>query len=117
MRNRAHLVAAAPPGGVMPVVRPCRRRWCPRYADASGFCDEHRPAPFATSPPLPPGWPAIRAAQLAAFPWCHECGGVAVEVHHIRGREAGHAPGNLRSLCSACHRHVTAVEAGWMSAP
>ena len=106
-----------PPGWLMPLVRPCRNRWCPEAADQTGWCDRHRKAPFWSSPPLPPDWAQIRAEQLRAYPQCHECGGVAVEVHHIRGREAGHAPGNLRSLCSGCHKHVTAVEAGWLSAP
>jgi hypothetical protein len=102
----------------MPLVRGCRNRWCPQYATGGdGWCDAHRKLPFYSSPPLPPDWPAIRAAQLAAYPFCAECGAAATEVHHVRGREAGHGPGNLASLCSPCHRHITAVEAGWLSRP
>jgi 5-methylcytosine-specific restriction endonuclease McrA len=101
----------------MPLVRGCRNRYCPEYADETGWCDRHRKAPFWSSPPLPPGWPVIRAAQLAAFPWCAECGAAATEVHHIRGRDAGHGPGNLASLCSTCHATITHREAGWLSRP
>ena len=61
---------------------------------------------------MPPGWPEIRGLQLALFPGCHDCGAVATEVHHIRGREAGHGPDNLRSLCSACHSRITGRAAG-----
>ena len=64
-----------------------------------------------------PGWPRIRAAQLAAFPWCAQCGATATDVHHVRGRAAGDGPDNLMSLCGRCHRHITAIEAGWLSAP
>jgi hypothetical protein len=102
----------------MPLVRGCRNRYCPGYATGSdGWCDAHRRAPFHSSEPLPPGWAAIRAAQLAAFPACHECGAPATEVHHVRGRAALHGPDNLRSLCHDCHATITHREAGWMSAP
>jgi len=101
----------------VPVVRGCRNRWCPEYAGPDGWCDAHRKPPFWSSPPLPPGWPRIRAAQLAAFPWCAQCGAKATDVHHVRGRAAGDGPDNLMSLCGRCHRHVTAIEAGWLSAP
>jgi hypothetical protein len=66
---------------------------------------------------MPPGWPAIRAAQLAAFPRCRDCGAPATEVHHIRGRAAGHGPDNLASLCGPCHSVITHREAGWLSGP
>ena len=79
----------------MPVVRGCRNRWCPEYAGPDGWCDAHRKPPFWSSPPLPPGWPRIRAAQLAAFPWCAQCGAKATDVHHVRGRAAGDGPDNL----------------------
>jgi 5-methylcytosine-specific restriction endonuclease McrA len=101
----------------MPLVRGCRNRYCPEYAGPDGWCDAHRPAPFYTSPELPPGWPAIRATQLAAFPLCHECGAVATEVHHVRGRRGGHGPDNLWSLCGSCHATITHREAGWLSRP
>jgi 5-methylcytosine-specific restriction endonuclease McrA len=101
----------------MPVVRACRNRWCPEHAGPDGWCDAHRKLPFAGSAPLPPDWPQIRARQLAAFPLCAECGARATDVHHVRGREAGHGPGNLRSLCGTCHRRRTGIEAGWLGRP
>ncbi|MGP7996714.1 MAG: HNH endonuclease [Streptosporangiaceae bacterium] len=101
----------------MPLVRPCRRRWCPEYAGPDGWCDAHRRPPFYSSEPLPPGWPAIRADQLARHPRCQDCGAVATEVHHVRGRAAGDGPDNLASLCSTCHARITHREAGWLSRP
>ncbi len=94
----------------MPLVRGCRNRWCPEYAGPDGWCDAHRKPPFWSSAPLPPGWRAIRAAQLAAFPWCQECGLVpATDVHHVIPRSAGGTdePGNLMSLCGPCHHRIT----------
>ena len=35
----------------------------------------------------------------------------------VRGRDAGHGPGNLASLCHDCHATITHQEAGWLSAP
>jgi 5-methylcytosine-specific restriction endonuclease McrA len=99
----------------VPILRACRNRWCPEYADADGWCPAHRRAPFRTSEPLPEGWPLIRGAQLLAFPLCAECGAPATDVHHVRGRGGGHGPENLRSLCGPCHHRITGQEAGWMS--
>ena len=97
----------------MPLVRPCRNRHCPEYGDETGWCPAHRRAPFFHVEPLPPGWPAIRAAQLAAHPVCQDCGArPATEVHHVRGRAAGHGPDNLRSLCHWCHATITGREGG-----
>ena len=99
----------------MALVRPCRNRFCPEYAGPDGWCDTHRKAPFWQQPPMPPGWAAIRSAQLAAFSVCQDCGLVpAVEVHHVISRAAGGGddPGNLRSLCWTCHRTRTGREGG-----
>jgi len=102
----------------MPLVRGCRNRYCPAFAGPDGWCDTHRKPPFHSSPPLPPGWAQIRAAQLTRFPTCQECGQApATEVHHVHGRAAGHGPDNLASLCSACHGRITHREAGWLSRP
>lgn len=99
----------------MPLVRGCRNRFCPEYAGADGWCDSHRPRRFPRYEPLPPDWPQIRAAQLAAFPNCAECGAKATEVHHVHGRAAGDGPDNLASLCSPCHMRLTGREGGWLS--
>jgi hypothetical protein len=96
----------------MPLVRPCRRRWCPEYAGPDGWCDAHRQPMFARAEPLPPDWPVIRRAQLSNFPRCFQCGARATEVHHVHGRAAGHGPDNLRSLCHRCHATITGREGG-----
>jgi len=100
----------------VPLVRGCRNRWCPSYATADdGWCDLHRKPMFWRAEPLPAGWPAIRADQLARHPLCQDCGRPASEVHHVRGRAAGHGPHNLRSLCGPCHATITSREGGWLS--
>jgi 5-methylcytosine-specific restriction protein A len=98
----------------VPLVRGCRNRWCPEYAGPDGWCDAHRKPPFRSSAPMPPGWPQIRAAQLAAFPWCAECGATATDVHHVTSRAAGGTddPSNLRSMCGPCHHRLTGREWG-----
>ena len=70
---------------------------------------------FAGQPRMPAGWGATRGAQLAAFPWCQDCGLVpAAEVHHVICVlwAAGDEPGNLRSLCHSCHAGITGRAAG-----
>ena len=99
----------------MPLVRGCRNRRCPRYADESGFCEAHRRPMFFGQPPMPPGWASTRAAQLARHPICEDCGQQpASEVHHVISRAAGGGdePGNLMSLCWACHRTRTGRAGG-----
>jgi 5-methylcytosine-specific restriction endonuclease McrA len=97
----------------MPIVRGCRNRYCAQYGDQTGWCPAHRKPMFARAEPLPPGWPAIRAAQLTRAPTCQDCGArPATEVHHVRGRAAGHGPDNLRSLCHWCHATTTGHEGG-----
>ena len=96
----------------MPLVRPCRNRFCPEHAGPDGWCDAHRKPMFWRAEPLPPGWESIRAGQLARFPSCWQCGAPATEVHHVHGRAAGHGPGNLRSLCHSCHATITGREGG-----
>lgn len=66
---------------------------------------------------MPPGWQATRAAQLARFPVCQDCGLCpATEVHHVRSRAEGGGddPGNLRSLCHACHGRITGRAGGFL---
>lgn len=108
-------VAVGATAPVMPIVRGCRNRRCPDYAGPDGWCDAHRRPPFYGQPPMPPGWSSIRAAQLAAHPWCQDCGQVpASEVHHVRSRLDGGTddPSNLRSLCWGCHRRITSRAGG-----
>jgi protein gp37/5-methylcytosine-specific restriction endonuclease McrA len=60
-------------------------------------------------------WQRVRAAKLAADPWCEDCGEPATEVDHVLALSAGgtHDADNLRSLCHACHtRKTNAVDGG-----
>ena len=88
----------------MPLALPCRNRWCPNLQP----CPAHPVVGFAGLP-MPPGWPAVRAAQLAREPRCRECGADATTVDHIIQRADGgtDAPVNLRSLCKPCHWRLT----------
>jgi len=86
----------------MPLVRPCPNRWCPNLD-----CQVH--AEVWIGQPMPPGWAATRARQLAAFPVCQDCGAApSAEVHHQIPRYAGGTddPANLRALCHRCHRKL-----------
>ena len=64
---------------------------------------------------LPRNWPTLRRAILKRdrgvcqlrHPGCLIR---ATEVDHIVAGD-NHAPGNLRALCSSCHKGVTAVQA------
>lgn len=97
---------------------------------AAAGCDQLAPCPTHTRPAwsgsdrrasLPADWSAIRAAVLARDSYTCQlaiggtwptrtglanCLGVATEVDHI-GRPDDHTFGNLRSVCSACHRRRT----------
>jgi 5-methylcytosine-specific restriction enzyme A len=109
------LRGAATSRPLMPLVRPCRRPWCPAYADETGWCPAHRQAPWGTSAPMPPGWPQLRLAILERDRWtCQLCGAEAADVDHIVPRAGGGPddPSNLRSLCRPCHRTVTGRAAG-----
>jgi hypothetical protein len=92
----------------VPLVRGCRNRYCPDYATGpDGWCDAHRQRPFRHYEGLPPDWPAIRGRQLAAFPFCAECGAAATDVHH-----AGPDRAELVSLCGHCHAVITGRAGG-----
>lgn len=67
-------------------------------------------------------WPKVKASILRRDGYaCHDCGNVfrggagqrrkrgSLEVHHIipRSRGGSDHPGNLKALCSACHRAYT----------
>ena len=54
-------------------------------------------------------WVRASRRQLDAFPLCDACGRAAEEAHHVKRLNAGGAlldPGNLRSLCRACHGKI-----------
>jgi 5-methylcytosine-specific restriction protein A len=59
-----------------------------------------------------PAWKALRAAVLAAHPWCG-CGARTTEVDHVRAVRDGGAPldeANLEALCKPCHSRKTLRE-------
>ena len=99
----------------MPYVRACRNPHCAQYADETGWCPAHRKPPFATSAPMPPGWPALRLACLKRDRWvCQLCGGRATDADHIVPRSAGGGDdlSNLRALCHPCHLRATGQMSG-----
>lgn len=58
-------------------------------------------------------WRRIREAHLMRQPLCVQCGAAhALEVDHIDGNDANNHPGNLQTLCKACHSTKTAIENG-----
>jgi len=63
-------------------------------------------------------WPKVRAAHLAAEPYCRVCGSVKeLEVHHEREfhryPELELLPSNLITLCRHCHYAVGHLETSW----
>jgi 5-methylcytosine-specific restriction endonuclease McrA len=80
--------------------------WCPNYQP----CPRHPVIPFAGSAPMPPDWPALRAACLARDGYrCRDCGAPATDADHIVPRSAGgpNTLGNLAARCGPCHRRRT----------
>lgn len=79
---------------------------------------------WTTKRNLPPNWSALVKQVLASQPGCQiayagrwagrtgmmQCGGAATEVDHI-GDPGDHTPGNLRGVCTPCHRRRTEQQA------
>ena len=67
-------------------------------------------------------WRKIRAAQLAAYPWCARCLDddvyrLATEVDHVephRGDREKFLRGPFESLCKSHHSRKTAREVGFI---
>jgi 5-methylcytosine-specific restriction protein A len=65
-------------------------------------------------------WQKMRAAHLAAYPWCEAClkKGLyvpATDVHHMtphRGDRLVFMTSQLQSLCHSCHAQITRGEGG-----
>jgi len=58
-------------------------------------------------------WRRVRAAQLAAEPFCALCGALADTADHIDGTDYAtqrYDPAMLRSLCTPCHRRRSAAQ-------
>jgi 5-methylcytosine-specific restriction enzyme A len=90
----------------MPILRACRRPYCPEYAGVDGWCRAHWRPPFAYGEPMSPDWPVIRHGILERDHWrCQLCHAAANHVDHIIPRSVGGTddPSNLRALCAPCH--------------
>ena len=99
------------------LLKPCLTPGCPRYAEGTAYCTEHR-RQFAEGRGTTKQrgyddrWKRVRILQLHRQPLCEDCFSVGVyrpakQVHHMLPI-ATHprlrlALSNLRSLCTACH--------------
>lgn len=101
--------------------RPCRRVGCPEVVTSKdGFCaihrseankqynDERRPPRHQLYGSL--RWKRLRLAHLTENPFCVRCGEFATVAHHTVEHDGDpilfYNPGNLESLCVACHNRV-----------
>lgn len=126
--RRGHAMATRPP-------HPCYHPGCRQLVRDGPRCPEHtrlqqrRDVEYrgtATQRGIDHKWRALRADHFARDPWCAECRREgrqtpAAILHHVRehrGDEALRlAPGNLRSLCRACHQRKVAREGPGYAAP
>lgn len=95
----------------------CKRltheRYCPEHQKAETVRYDKYERSSAHKERYGAAWKKIRAAHLAAHPFCEECRAAgklvaADTVHHIIPLAEGgtNAPENLISVCHACHsRH------------
>ena len=102
--------------------RYCLKPHCPELVEGrhQQYCDEHAPAKVqwqgsSRKATLPKKWPVIRLRVLRRDKVLCQlglvgCTGVATEVDHIGDRN-DHSLANLRSVCSACHKQHTQLQA------
>ena len=108
----------------MPAKTPrcCRQVGCWELVTSKdGYCDEHRKHQHrqhnlrrtdkaSTKIYSTKRWKDLRAAHLDAFPFCAHCGALGEVVHHVveHGGDPALAydPGNLETVCVACHNRV-----------
>ena len=100
----------------------CSVAGCPLSAVAGGRCPRHaKPRArderdSAAQRGYGYRWREIRAAHLAAYPWCSAlgCTAVATDVDHVVPRAAGGTdqPDNLESLCHKHHSRKTRMQNG-----
>jgi 5-methylcytosine-specific restriction enzyme A len=105
--------------------RPCSTPGCGTYATpGESRCVEclRRAAQRKGSPDArgyDSTWRAFTPGYLALRPICADCGGPAIEVHHLDGKgprgRRGFDPANLLPLCHRCHARRTAHDqpGGW----
>lgn len=99
----------------MPMRAPtiCSQPGCAALVYGGGRCEMHR-LPRGPKPNYGSDWPRIRAEYLAAYPYCVECDGLAVEVdHRVAKRDGGGDDwGNLQGFCKSHHSRKTAMYDG-----
>lgn len=85
----------------------CGRPGCPHTTP----CPVHAPRwSGARKAELPDDWPVRRATVLRRDGYrCYLCGGLAVEVDHVR-RGNDHHLSNLGAICDPCHRRKSGRE-------
>lgn len=88
---------------------PCERR---EAAERKARFDKDRPSAAARG--YDADWRRLRAAQLAAHPFCRRCGAPARDVDHVaplrQAPERRLDPANLQSLCASCHSRAKQSE-------
>ena len=115
-------------------LRPCGIRGCPGLTREGRYCASHAASEqqryeskrgTAAQRGYDRTWRKVRAAYLAAYPYCADPFGVhaqagelarATDVDHIVAKRRGGTDdwANLRGLCHACHsRHTAVKESGW----
>ena len=101
------------------LLSPCSEPRCPELT-RGGPCPAHRrererrPERVAAKAFYrSPAWRRLRAAHLAANPWCVDCGARGIDVDHVTPISAGGARldrTNLATRCHACHSRKTLAE-------
>ena len=84
---------------------------CPKAMAAKAARDQARPSPSARG--YDHHWRIVRAAYLAANPFCVTCGRAATEVDHRDGDSRNNEWGNLRAFCHEHHSSRTARDQGF----
>jgi len=95
-------------------VRACPK--CNRIKTGKGYCTECQKLAYRVDIHDPmkrkrygKAWQKARRRKLLSEPFCHDCGTVANEVHHIVKVVDGgtNRQSNLMSLCKPCHSSRT----------
>ena len=89
----------------------CNHPGCTTQAVKNGYCERHRKSGWqrdkARQSMYNHKWERASKAFLSEHPWCHDCGGVAVEVHHVHKHQGDTSlfwdENNWMGLCHSCH--------------
>ena len=89
----------------------CNHPGCPEIVRGRAYCEQHTPSEDRPSPSArgyDHSWRKIRAAYLAAHPYCVKCGKPATEAHHKDEDTGNNDWGNLEARCKPHHSQETA---------